>query len=76
MSDWKVAVEIIGGIGIVSWLIAGIFSGAFISGDRIRANQSIETTEDKKDRIKYSLVLFVFGVPLLLTALIIYLIIK
>jgi len=70
--DWEVAVEIIGGIGILSWLIAGIFSGAFISGDRTRAINSMETAEDKKDRTKYSLVLFLFGLPFLLSALIVY----
>lgn len=43
--------QITGGIGIGSWLVAGVFSGAFISGDTARAN-NIESTEEKKIRNK------------------------
>lgn len=61
------------GVGVISWLLAGILSGAFISGDRTRANNSIETTEDKRIRNKYSSELFLFGLPFLITALVIFL---
>lgn len=76
ISNWGMAIKVTGGVGAISWLLAGIFSGAFISGDRTRANNSIETTEDKKFRNKYSLIFFVFGLPFLITGLIIYLISK
>ncbi|WP_375142938.1 DUF5316 domain-containing protein [Paenibacillus sp. D2_2] len=74
--NWEVALEIVGGIGAVSWLIAGISSGAFTSGDRARAINSMETFEDKMDRTKSSLVLFLIGLPFILSALVIYLIIR
>lgn len=65
--------KITGGIGVVAWLLAGILSGAFISGDRTRANESIETADDKKFRSKFSSVLFLTGLPFLIVALLIYL---
>lgn len=74
ISDWGMAIKVTAGIGGISWLLAGVLSGSFISGDRTRANQSIETSEDKSFRNKYSSVLFVFGLPFLITALIMYLI--
>lgn len=71
--SWMVAMKIVGGVGIGSWLLAGVFSGAFISGDRTRANQHIESSEDRKLRNKYSSILFLFGLPFLIIALIIFL---
>lgn len=73
LSHWETAIKITGGIGVISWLLAGILSGAFISGDRTRANESIETAEDKRFRSKFSSVLFLFGLPFLTVALLIYL---
>ncbi|MNO05043.1 hypothetical protein D3C81_2262740 [compost metagenome] len=70
------AMKLTGGVGLGSWLLAGILSGAFISGDRTRANNSIESAEDKKFRNKYSIILFIFGLPFLIIALIIYMINK
>jgi len=71
-SNWGLAIKVTGGIGVISLLLAGILSGLFISGDRTRAN--FETTEDRKFRNKYSSVLFLFGLPFLITAIIINLI--
>ncbi|MMZ67444.1 hypothetical protein D1872_300290 [compost metagenome] len=68
--------KFIGGVGFGSWLFAGVLSEAFISGDRTRANNSIESSDDKKFRNKYSIMLFMFGLPFLIIALIIYLITK
>ncbi|MNJ64580.1 hypothetical protein D3C77_605390 [compost metagenome] len=64
--------KVTGGVGIGSWLLAGILSRAFVSGDRTRANNSIESAEVKKIRNKYSIILFIFGLPLLIIALIIH----
>ncbi|WP_188016948.1 DUF5316 domain-containing protein [Paenibacillus antarcticus] len=61
------AIKVTGGIGVISILLAGILSGLFISEDRMRAN--FETTEDRKFRNKYSSVLFLFGLPFLITAI-------
>ncbi|MNZ99042.1 hypothetical protein D3C78_1183520 [compost metagenome] len=66
--------KLTGGVGLGSWLLAGILSGAFISGDRTRANNSIESAEDKKFRNKYSIILFIFGLPFLIVAMTVYLI--
>lgn len=75
-SDWELAIKVTGGIGVSSLLLSGILTGSFISGDRARANMSIETTEDRKFRNKYSSLLFLFGLPFLITAIIIILITK
>ncbi len=76
LGNWEVAIQTTGGIGVVSWLLAGILSGAFISCDRTRANESIETADDKRFRIKFSSLLFLLGLPFLVTALFMYLITK
>lgn len=73
INNWRQAFEIELTIGLISWLLAGLFSGFFISGDRTRANNSIETSEDRKTRKKYSNYLFFLGLPFLLISLIIYL---
>ncbi|MNI41526.1 hypothetical protein D3C73_957820 [compost metagenome] len=72
--NWDMAMKLTGGVGLGSWLLAGILSGAFISGDRTRANNSIESAEDKKFRNKYSIILFIFGLPFLIVAMTVYLI--
>ncbi|WP_414859273.1 DUF5316 domain-containing protein [Paenibacillus haidiansis] len=68
------AVKATGGAGVICWLLAGILSGAFISGDRTRANHNIETPEDKEFSRKYSGILFLFGLPFLVIAVLIFLI--
>lgn len=75
-NNWEMAMKLTGGVGMGSWLLAGILSGAFINSDRTRANNSIESAEDKKFRNKYSIILFIFGLPFLIIAMIIYLITK
>ncbi|RCX21445.1 hypothetical protein DFP94_102198 [Fontibacillus phaseoli] len=76
LSNGETAIKITGGAGLVSWLLAGLLSGAFISGDRTRANESIETEGDKRFRSKYSSLFFIFGLPWLATALVLYLMSK
>ncbi|WP_435925785.1 DUF5316 domain-containing protein [Paenibacillus sp. DYY-L-2] len=73
MDDWGFALKVTGGAGVVLWILSGILSGAFISGDRTRANENIETDEDRTFRNKHSSILFLFGLPFLIIALIIYL---
>jgi hypothetical protein len=63
MYSWQIAMKITGGVGAISWVIAGVFSGAFISGDRMRANDNIETMEDNKSRNKLTSIFFIFGIP-------------
>ncbi|MNP50097.1 hypothetical protein D3C76_1443360 [compost metagenome] len=76
ISSWEIALKWTIGVGVLLWLLTGIFSGGFLSGDRYRANNSIETDEDKKLRQKYSTVLFFAGLPFLLTSLVIFLFIN
>jgi hypothetical protein len=76
ISTWEMAMKVTGGVGAISWVLAGILSGAFISGDRMRANNNIETPEDNKSRNNLTSVFFIFGIPFLVTALIIFLITK
>ncbi len=61
-------------IGIGSMILAAIFSGALASGDRVRANYSDE--QDFRERMSWSLKLFLFGIPSLLASLAVYFIDK
>lgn len=74
--DWKQAMNVSGGAGIILLLLAGIFNGALISGDRMRANQGAETAENREFRSKLSSTFFIFGFPFLLTAAAIFFITK
>ncbi|MEC0091975.1 DUF5316 family protein [Paenibacillus macquariensis] len=75
VSDWELAIKVTGGIGVISLLLAGVLSGFFMIGDRTRAaNHSFETTADRELRSKYSSVLFLFGLPFIITAILINLI--
>ena len=49
---WDIAMvtTITGGIGLFFIVIAFIISGAFVSGDRMRANLAAETVEGSKQR--------------------------
>lgn len=76
LSGWGLAINVTGGIGIVLLLLAGILTGAFISGDRARANYMVESKENKDFKKKYSAVLFLCGLPFLIIALVIYVLTK
>ncbi|TEB04403.1 hypothetical protein Psch_04130 [Pelotomaculum schinkii] len=57
-------------VGVVPMVLAAIFSGALVSGDRVRANYSDE--QDFRQRMRWSTNLFLFGIPNLLASLAIY----
>lgn len=59
-----------GGIGLISLLISALFSGVFISGDKIRANTSIENSQEKKKRTKNMFGFALFGAPNFIAAII------
>ena len=42
--------DVTGAIGLVFLIVAFLMSGAFVSGDRIRANTAMETDEGRKQR--------------------------
>ncbi|GAA0133986.1 hypothetical protein YSY43_08260 [Paenibacillus sp. YSY-4.3] len=76
--EWKEAINITGGIGVIMLLLAGILNGTFISGTRMRANREIETemAEDKEFRNKSSSTFFLLGFPFFLTAIALFIIVK
>ncbi|AND41478.1 DUF5316 domain-containing protein [Cytobacillus oceanisediminis] len=63
-----------GGIGLGCLLIAGLLSGVFISGDRIRANFATETSSERQKRYNRMLSFVVFGAPNFLVAILLTLI--
>lgn len=52
LNDWMKTVYVSGVIGIIFFCIAGLLNGAFASGDRLRANNSIENAEDRIQKNK------------------------
>jgi hypothetical protein len=52
-SDWDLFIKITGVAAIVPLLLSGLLSGAFVGGDRIRANFNTETKKDRKIRSKW-----------------------
>ncbi|MCK6256417.1 DUF5316 domain-containing protein [Fictibacillus sp. KIGAM418] len=68
LNDWSLLLNVSGSIGLVSLLAAGLFTGAFIDGDRFRANYFSETKENRQDRIRYSTLLLLFALPNLIVA--------
>lgn len=73
-SGWNLVFTFVGGIGIISWGLAALLSGALVSGDRMRANYYTESKEDSKARKKLTMQLFLFGMPQLSIVLILFLI--
>ncbi|UFJ41817.1 DUF5316 domain-containing protein [Brevibacillus humidisoli] len=57
--------------GFACWGLAAIFSGALVSGDRMRANFATETTQDRRDRFRWSIRFFLIGLPNVAAVLII-----
>ncbi|WP_208590952.1 DUF5316 family protein [Gracilibacillus suaedae] len=70
------AYMITGGIGIVFIGISMIFSGALLSGDRMRANYGTESTEDRRNRNTITIRTGLIGITNLIIALFIYYIIN
>lgn len=70
--DWSLVFNYAGLIGVVAFFLSGVLSGAFISGDRVRANWANEDREEREIRNAWTSKLFLFGVPNLLGAIIAY----
>lgn len=58
--DFTLIVEIIGYAGLIFIVIAGILTGSFVSGDRIRANYHAED-EERREKNRVSKNLFFVG---------------
>jgi Family of unknown function (DUF5316) len=63
LGDGSLILKISGGVGLIGMLASGLLTGAFISGDRIRANYYTESKEDRSKRIRTANSLFLFGLP-------------
>lgn len=72
LRDWSITTKICGYIGLGCLLFAGLFEGSFVSGDRIRANYSSETEDDRNQRRNISSSLFVVSIPNVLAAVLVY----
>ncbi|WP_434512182.1 DUF5316 domain-containing protein [Desulfitobacterium sp. AusDCA] len=63
LGDWSLMFKFSGIIGLISFLISGLFTGVFVSGDRVRANWTHEDSEDQDFRQQRASKLFLFGLP-------------
>ncbi|NQX67997.1 DUF5316 domain-containing protein [Paenibacillus alba] len=61
--DLLLCKKLSGWVGAGFLIIAAILSGAFLNGDRIRANFDRENKEDRLARIKYSSFFFQLCLP-------------
>ena len=71
-NDWSIVTKLFGYLGFGSVGLAAIFSGALISGDRIRANNATESKEDNLKRNRWANHLFLFGLPNILIMIALY----
>ncbi|MDA7028003.1 DUF5316 domain-containing protein [Bacillus sp. CLL-7-23] len=61
--NYNLIIKISGTIGVISILISGIFLGAFVNGDKQRANYFSETKEHRKTRTIISINILLVGLP-------------
>ncbi|MFT8311113.1 MAG: DUF5316 domain-containing protein [Sporolactobacillus sp.] len=59
-------------IAVVCLILAGMFVGALISGDRNRANVASESKEDSNNRLKTGWLFFSFGIPQLVVCILLF----
>lgn len=70
--DRSMTIKIPGVVGLVSLFLAGVFSGGLAGGSQIRANYATETRGDREQRQNWSLSLFLFSLPNLAGAVLVY----
>lgn len=66
--------NIVGIAGLISLFISGTSVGAFVSGDRVRANYWQETRQNREERFTLAIQTALLGLPLLASAIGIYII--
>ncbi|WP_339174282.1 DUF5316 domain-containing protein [Solibacillus sp. FSL R5-0691] len=64
--------NITSGIGFIFLIVACLFSGAFVNGDRMRANLAMETKESWVQRNKIAWCSLIMAVPNFVVAFIFY----
>jgi hypothetical protein len=72
LRDEHLFLNLTGWTGLSALIIAMVFSGALVSGDRLRLNTSIETKKERDSRFNVSGILLVFSLPFLIIFTIIY----
>jgi len=72
LRDWSMTMKICGYIGFGCLILAGVFEGSFLSGDRSRANYSSETKDDRNERRGLAASLSIVAVPNILAAILLY----
>ncbi|WP_052344401.1 DUF5316 domain-containing protein [Bacillus ndiopicus] len=72
LGDIQKVVNIAGGVGLILLVISMLLSGAFISGDRMRANLLSETKEKKDQRHNHIEKLLIMSLPSLGIAILFY----
>ncbi|EGL83399.1 hypothetical protein CathTA2_1064 [Caldalkalibacillus thermarum TA2.A1] len=70
--DVNILIGLAGGLGIFSLLLSGFYIGGLNREDRIKAKGRTETHLQREQRTKWSARLLIFGLPLLVAALISY----
>jgi len=76
LSNWMLTIEICGVVGLICLGTAGLLNGSFVSGDRNRANSSFDTKEDTIVKSKIINAAIAVGLPNIILAVIILLIIS
>lgn len=76
LNNWMLTIKICGSIGLVCFGIVGVLNGSFVNGDRNRANYATDTVEDKLQKNKITNFAIAVGLPNIILAVIVFLIIN
>jgi hypothetical protein len=69
-TGWSLFYKIIGIAAIVPLILSGLLTGAFVGGDRNRANYHTTTKEDRHTNNEWAFRLFLIGLPNLIIVII------
>lgn len=74
INDWSMTVKVCGYIGGGCLVLVGLLNGAFISGDRNRANYYMETKDTRQEKERVTNNLLVISVPNIIVAILTYIV--
>ncbi|MGS0765200.1 DUF5316 domain-containing protein [Syntrophomonas curvata] len=72
LNDWSMTVKICGYMGGGCLALVGLLNGAFISGDRNRANYHIETKDTRQEKERITNSLLMISAPNIIVAILTY----
>ncbi|WP_226036568.1 DUF5316 domain-containing protein [Aquibacillus saliphilus] len=61
--DWNLFLKIVGVAALIPLLISGLLTGAFVDGDRNRANYHTENKEDRQQKNKWVIRFLLISTP-------------